>query len=297
VELQNPTREPIGVVLHTVDGETLSTLGSGYAPPGSVKHGPTLWVKLSAFKETIPAESGINVPVTVEVPTSATAGDYLSGISIEALGQTAQGLAKKGVSIASVERYVLGVEVLVPGARHPLIQFTGATVEREPSGLTFFLDSHNIGNVISPNVHGHVTITRGGHTVISRPIEPGTYVTNTRIAYPVNAADQTPTEGTVYRIAAWMRYHDGIARLDTTVTFGHHQAVIQGRYSNVKPTGSGGGTSWWKIAGIGLALLYGLFTTILLFLRRKKRDSEEEEAAEQKQEQEQDQGIEHALPR
>src|SRR4051812_21538614 len=35
IELRNPTSKRLRVMLAAVDGETLSTLGSSYAPPGS----------------------------------------------------------------------------------------------------------------------------------------------------------------------------------------------------------------------------------------------------------------------
>jgi hypothetical protein len=268
VELQNPTSRRLRVALSAVDGETLSTLGSGYAPPGSRQHDSTLWLDLGAHAVTLPPATRVKVPVSVLVPSTAQPGDYLSGISIEALDQRPQGLARKGVSIASVERYALGVEVLVPGPRHPLIEFTGASLERQPAGLVFLLRARNAGNVILQSVYGHVRITRDGHTVISRAIEAGTFVTGTRIAYPVTATNQVAAEGTHYRIYAWLNYRDGVARLDTTVTFGHRQALIQGRYTHATAAAHGG-TAWWKLAGVAAVMLYALFTTVLL-LRRKQ---------------------------
>jgi hypothetical protein len=268
VELQNPTLARMRVVLSAVDGETLSTLGSGYASPGSPRHGSTLWLRLGAREVTLAPAARVKVPVSVLVPAAVTPGDYLSGISIEALDQRPQGLAKKGVSIASVERYALGVETLVPGPRHPLIQFTSASLQRQPAGLTFLLHARNVGNVILQGVRGHVLITRAGHTVVSEAIEPGTFVTGTRIAYPATAMNQTATAGTRYRVHAWLSYPGGRARLDTSVTFGHRQVLIQGSYAHPTP-GSHGSTPWWEIAAGVAVLLYALFTTVLL-LRRKQ---------------------------
>jgi hypothetical protein len=272
VELQNPTGKRLHVALSAVDGETLDTLGSGYAPPGSRQHNSTLWLTLGARQVTLAPGEGVKVPVSVLVPSNVRPGDYLSGISIEALDQRRQGLAKKGVSIASVERYAIGVEVLIPGARHPLIQFTGASLERQPAGLTFQLQARNPGNVILQGVHGRVQITREGHTVISRTIEPGTFVTGTSMSYPVTAMHQSASDGTHYRVSAWLRYGSEVARLDTTVTFGHREAVIQGNYTHSTPAAHAG-TAWWEIAGVAAVLLYATFTTILL-LRRKQTSRE-----------------------
>jgi hypothetical protein len=108
---------------------------------------------------------------------------------------------------------------------------------------------------------------------VARPIDAGTFVTQTSIAYPVTAFRERPTQGTRYRIVAWMRYAGGIARLDTLVTFGHRQAALQQQYTHRSPSASGG-TPWWKIAGVAAVILYALFTTILL-LRRRSRTQQE----------------------
>jgi hypothetical protein len=270
IELRNPTSRRLRVVLSPVDGETLGTLGSGYAPPGSRVHRSALWLQLERRTISLAPGASAAVPVSAAVPPLAKPGDYLSGVSVEALDQRSRTVKRRGVSIASISRYAIGVELTIPGPRHPLIQFTGAKIQRQPAGLTFLLLARNPGNVVLQGVHGYVRITRGGQTVVSQPIASGTFVTQTSIAYPVNAFRQTPAEGTHYRITAWMRYQGGIARLDTGVTFGHRQAVLQRQYAHGSAA-QGGGTAWWKIAGVAAAILYGLFTTILL-LRRRARE-------------------------
>jgi hypothetical protein len=273
IELRNPTAKRLRVVLSAVNGDTLSTLGSGYAPPGSRPHGSTLWLRLGRRAVTLPPGASVAVPISVAVPAAAQPGDYLSGVSVEALNQREQAVLRKGVSIASVDRYAIGVEVSLLGPHRPLIRFTGAEIQRQPAGLVFLLLAHNAGNVILQGVHGWVNITRTGHTVISRPIEAGTFVAHTSIAYPVTAFGQHPPQGTRYSITAWMRYPGGIARLNTTVTFGHREAVIQQQYTKGQAARSGG-TAWWKIAGVVAVILYGLFVTILLLRRRKREPNE-----------------------
>jgi hypothetical protein len=267
IELRNPTGRTVRVALAAVDGLTLDTLGSSYAPPGSTAHGPTHWVRVGHRRVTLAPGASAVVPVSVAVPSTARPGDYLAGVSIEALGQ-AQSSSRRGVSIASVERYAIGVETSLPGPRHPAIRFTGAGLQRQPAGLRFLLNARNSGNVILQGVHGGVRVTRAGHTVLSRAIEAGTFVTGTRIAYPVPAFGQTPSQGTRYRVTAWLSYPGGAARLDRTVSFAHRQAVIQQRYG--RPQTSGGGLAWWKIALAAGVLLYALATTLLLLRRRAR---------------------------
>jgi hypothetical protein len=269
IELRNPTAKLLRVVLAPVDGETLSTLGSSYAPPGSRPHGSTLWLHVPTHAVTLSPGATVVVPVSVVVPAGARPGDYLSGVSVEALDQRSQTVKRKGVAIASVARYAIGTEVSLPGPRHPLIQFTGARIERQPAGLAFALMARNSGNVILQGVHGQVRVTRAGRAVVSQAIEAGTFVANTNIAYPVHAFRQTPPQGTHYRISAWLRYAGGIARLNTTVVFGHRAAVAQQQYGG--PPASSGETAWWKIAAVVAVILYALGTTALLLRRRLRR--------------------------
>jgi hypothetical protein len=275
IGLRNPSAKPLRVVLDPVEGQTINTLGSTYAPPGSRANGPARWLRIGRSAVTLAPGQTIAVPISVAVPGTASPGDYLAGVSVEALDQRAASVKRHGVSIASVERYAIGVETSLPGTRHPAIQFTGAALQRQPAGLTFLLGARNSGNVILQGVHGAVRVTRAGRTVLSRPLGPGTFVTATSIGYPVPAFGQTPTQGTRYRITAELRYPGGVARLDTTVVFGHRQAVIQQQYGG--PRAPGGGTAWWKIALIVLAILYGIATTALL-LRRRARPASGREA-------------------
>jgi len=190
IELRNPTSRRLRVVLSRVDGETLGTLGSGYAPPGSPAHRSTLWLQLGRRTIALSPGGSAAVPVSAVVPALAKPGDYLSGVSVEALNQRSRAVKRRGVSIASLSRYAIGVEVSIPGPRHPLIQFTGARIQRQPAGLTFLLLARNPGNVVLQGVRGYVRITRAGHPVVSRPIGSGTFVTHTSIAYPVHAFRQ-----------------------------------------------------------------------------------------------------------
>jgi hypothetical protein len=276
IELRNSSSRTLRVALVPVNGLTLDTLGSTYAPAGSRTRGSTRWLRVGARRVTLPSGRGATVPVSVAVPATAGPGDYLAGVSIEALGQH-QSTAQHGVSIASVARYAIGVETSLPGARHPALKFTGAALERQPAGLTFLLRARNAGNVILQGVHGAVRVTRGGRTVLSRPIEAGTFVTHSEIAYPAPAFGEHPPEGTRYGVSAWLRYAGGVARLNTTLTFGHRQAVVQQRYGGTPAAGGGTGTAWWKIALLAGATLYGLMTTVLL-LRRRARETSGEQA-------------------
>jgi hypothetical protein len=248
IGLRNPTSRSIVIVLAPVAGRTIDTLGSTYAQASAGLGGPTSWLRLGRRRVTLVAGAAVSVPVAVVAPGGAPAGDYLAGVSVEALDQQARSVSRKGVSIASAVRYVIGVEISLPGARHPNIQFTGASLERQPAALTFLLHARNEGNVILQNAYGSASITSGNRVVARIPLGPGTFVTGTSIAYPVPTPREHPRLGAVYRVRAYLRYAGGTARLDTSVRFGRQAALRQQAYAG--PTKGASGLPGWLVAAL-----------------------------------------------
>jgi len=270
ISLRNPTRRRLRVALDPVAGRTIDTLGSTYGLRGSDARGPAGWVRLGRRRLTLAPGETVAVPVSVLVPGTARAGDYLSGVAVEQLGQQAQSSSRRGVSVASVARYAIGVETSLPGPRHPLIQFTGARLERQPAGLAFLLEARNPGNVILQNVVGRALITTGSRVVRRVPLGPGTFVTGTSIAYPILAPRERPRQGTVYRVRAYLRYAGGVARLDTLVRFGRADALRQQLYGGPKASASSGLPGWLValLSVLGAALLS---LAVVLLVRRRRR--------------------------
>jgi hypothetical protein len=268
--LVNRGARTLRVALRRVPGRTIDTLGSTYAPPGTPAVAAASWLGLAQRRVTLPPGGEVDVPVSVAVPRGAPAGDLLAGVDVEALGQAAES-GSRGVSIASVVRYVIGVEVSVPGPRHPLIRFTGAAAERQPSALVFLLHAANLGNAILPGVHGAALITRGSRVVAHVPLGPGTFVTASSISYPIPAPGERAAAGTVYRVRAYLRYGPRIATLDTRVRFGRAAASRQAAYGTAPAAHDpGSGLPAWLWAVLGAVLLYGTATTTLLLRRHRE---------------------------
>ncbi|MGZ4325358.1 MAG: hypothetical protein ACXVHJ_25410 [Solirubrobacteraceae bacterium] len=267
LELVNPTSSRVSVRLDPVDAITTSTLGSAYSLANAGTHGPTTWLRVSQRNVVLAPHRSERVSVSLAVPISAVPGDYLTGVSVEALGQSQTTNVTRGLAIGEIDRYAIGVELQLPGARHPALTLTGATITREPRGLAFLVGASNPGNVILKNVHGWVRVTDGHRVVRVATIQPGTFVSGTRISYPLLAPREQPAPGASYRVRAALHFAGGTARLDTTVNFSHAAAVTQQNYGGRKLPQS---TPPWGSIALALAGLLVL-AGVLLLLRRRRR--------------------------
>jgi hypothetical protein len=271
LELRNRLKHAITVQLDPVGSVTASTLGSAYSTSASAPTAQTRWIVLPRRRIVLGPRARATLPVAVRLPDGTGPGDYLSGISVEALGQEHETRSPGNVAISSVQRYAVGLFVKVPGPRNALIRLTRARIEREPAGLTFYLDARNEGNTIVQNVRGYLLVTRGHRVVARTPIGPGTFVSGTSIAYPLLVPREQPREGAVYRVRALMRYSGKVVRLDTRVRFGHASAKLQEDFGgpHVDEPASHGGLV--TILAIVAGLLIALGCILAAFLVRRRR--------------------------
>jgi len=248
IELLNRTSHPLAVRLDPVDAATANTLGSLYGAAGEPLHGSALWLRLGSPRVSVPAGGSRTVSVAIDVPGSAGAGDFLSGVSVQSI---------QGSSASEIQRDVAGVELLLPGPRKARLSFTGAQVQRAHSSMLFSLFATNSGNVILKQVHGNVTVTEGAHSVVSSPIGPGPFVSHTSIEMPIEATHARPARAGTYRVRAQLRYKDKVANLDTLVRF---------------PGGPSGQTGALRGVDLGIAsVLLGALLALLLALAVRSR--------------------------
>jgi hypothetical protein len=270
LEIDNRRGKRVVVRLDPVGALTASTLGSAYATAGSARAANASWVHLPARRLVLAPHGSARVPVTASVPGATPPGDYLSGISVQALGQRHSTRLRGNIAVSSIQRYAVGLLIGVPGPRHPSIQITSARVAREPAGLTFYLHARNAGNAILKNVRGWVLITRGRRVVARTKIGPGTFVTGTSIDYPLLVPREQPREGAFYRVRALMRYRGGIARFDNMVSFGHRAAQAQQDFGGRPLTDDRSGIPVWLVVlAFGVTVLVAV-AALILFLRRRR---------------------------
>jgi hypothetical protein len=266
--IRNVEPRDLTVELDTVDALTASNLGSAYTVSGARARGHTRWLGLSARRIVLASGATAKVAITALPATSAKPGDYLAGISVETVGQRKAPKAKTRMAVSTSERYVVGVQMRIPGRRVPRLGFTRATVEGFPAGVTFLLGARNRGNVMLKGVHGQISVYRRGNRIATAEVGPGTFVTGTSARLRLLAATERPRAGTKYRLRAWLRYKGGIARFDDEVVFGKRQERARSGYVGPGATGSGG-------AGVPLALAVAFalaaMAGILLALRKHRR--------------------------
>ena len=268
LELRNRTSRRVVVLVDPVDAVTATTFGSAYKVRGIPIHGQTHWTQMAGRHVALPPHGKRLIRVAVRPPSSAKPGDYLSGIGVQAALAGTQRRLRGNVAISSIQRYAVGVLVRVPGPRHPHVQLTGGTVDREPSGLSFFLQGRNDGNVVLQNAHGRVQVTRGKTVVADLPLGPGTFVSGTSIAYPVPALREQPREGTLFRMRAVLYYPGGVARLDVPIRFGHAAAVTQEHFGG--PKANHGGIPKWLLALLAIGAVGAAGALVRLRSRRPR---------------------------
>ena len=272
VKLKNQTGRTIAVTLDPVRGLTASTLGSAYGLRGSKATGSAGWILLGQRRVTLGPHAGASVPVSVSVPSDAGPGDYLAGIGVQPKGP-AKLQTEGNVAISSVERYAVGVETMLPGPRQPQVKLTGVGLNREPAGVTFTIEGRNTGNVILQNVKGAATVSEGDDVVARRTLGPGTFVTDTSIAYPLLVSNLQPKQGESFEVQALLRYRGGVARIDKTVQFGAIDAKRAEQYGGPQAE-SGGGDDKKLLLALAALLLIGA-TLAVLRARRGRTGSGE----------------------
>ena len=264
--LTNHTGHALSVRLDPVNGVTDSMLGADYGLAGRASSESTPWIALSSRRVVIPPHRARDVGVGLVVPSSAKAGEYLSGVAVQAQEREQVVSAGRGIRIGESYRYAVGVEIRLPGRRRPAIRLTGVQLTRYPASVVFLLAASNTGNVILKSVHGSVLITRGARRVASQRIEPGTFVSHTQIKLPVLTPHEHPSAGTVYCVRAELVYRGGVTRLHECVKFGRHAAHIQSLYT---PRHHGTGSIPWIT--IALAVLAALLLVFASYARRRRR--------------------------
>jgi hypothetical protein len=220
VRLENPGSEPLVVDLTAVDALTAQTGGSAFAGEAEAPQGVGAWVHPEQTRVALDPGQAATVGFTVRPPADVTPGQYLAGLAASAVEEEAGTPAALGADQAGAvldvrSRYVIAVEVDVPGEWTPSMAVTGAEAMEVPSGTKLGIHLKNDGDTFLQPKGSLVLRNAEATPILDEPIEKGTFVTGTEVTYPV-AWPGAPLAGE-YGVDVELAYADGgIARYSGT---------------------------------------------------------------------------------
>jgi hypothetical protein len=213
LRLTNPTNEAVAIDLAAVDARTASNGGSAFAQSAE-PNAVGAWLALKETTVTLKPGADQLVAFAVKVPKDAKPGQYLAGLAaIEhsaalAATPTTAATGQAGASVDVRTRYVIAVEIDVPGDWPPSLRITGAALLDQPSGRFLGIALTNDGAAfLRPS--GTITVTNAdGKTILAQKITLGTFVTGTSIVYPIAWPDNLASGQ--YHVAVELAYGKGL---------------------------------------------------------------------------------------
>lgn len=209
LRLENTGAGPVTMELAAADAETAGAGGSAYAGVEAMPAAAGAWVLLDEPRVTLGPGEQTSVGFAVEPPPGTAPGQFLAGIIayIPAAPEgtpVAIGATQAGASIIMQTRYVIPVQVNVPGEWTPSLTITGASALEYPSGTQLGIAMRNNGDTfLQPE--GSVTLSNAAATpILEQPIQLGTFITGTDITYPV--AWPGAPQGGEYAVAVELNY-------------------------------------------------------------------------------------------
>lgn len=189
VRLQSTAKRPVTIELAALDAETAQTGGSSFAPTGTTPKAVGTWVRLAEPTVTLRPGEQKEVGFSVQAPESVEPGQYLAGIAAYAPNKPDQAAKRDenqaGASVDVQTRYVIAVQVNVPGAQVPSLTISSVSLLEQPAGKYIGVTMKNDGGVLlKPS--GSIVITDSeGKRVLEEAIKMDTFVTGTEATYPV----------------------------------------------------------------------------------------------------------------
>lgn len=229
VRVTNPGAAPVTVALAEVDAETAQTGGSAFADAAATPVATAKWLHLDESQVTLGPGDETSVAFTVQPPPGTAPGQYLAGITafVPAVKEAPTGDAgQASASLTMQTRYVIGVQVDVPGEWTPALSITGASAMEQPSGTRLGITMRNTGDTfIKPK--GKVTLSNAEATpILTQPIALGTFLAGTDLTYPV-AWPGAPEAGQ-YAVDVELNYADDrIATYSGTFTVSENAPAAQ----------------------------------------------------------------------
>ena len=216
VTLVNQSDTPRVFRFMAVNGTSAAT--GGLALTFEQSEGVAGWIKIGdvGIKDhqvEIPAQSQMDIPFTIQVPSNTQPGEYVAGFlaspadvsgysqSLEENGASNQpGSKTLRVQVVPQVGVTVVIKVDVPGNENCQIAIDGIGRDIGYGRWNLALQLHNLGNV---HFSGDGTLTvrpvTGGEPVLNREFKVGYFISKDAIAYPFY--EEVPPAG-VYRVEA-----------------------------------------------------------------------------------------------
>jgi hypothetical protein len=221
--VKNSGDKPLEVQLAVVPAMTAQNGGSTFGAPGSGSQGPAGWVTLDRPSVSLEAGASSSVRFAVRVPGATRPGQYLAGIaaykpSAQVTRQVSNGQNQASAILDVQMRYVVAVQVDVPGAWQAAMSIPEVSLMEQPSGPVLGLRIKNSGDTLLRPTGTVKVVDESGNTVVERAVNMGTFVAGTEVRYPV-PWPSIPRPGG-YNVRVVLNYGEG-----KTATYDHAMQI------------------------------------------------------------------------
>lgn len=279
VLVRNTGAEPIEVSLAALDAMTSQTGGSAFVALGTPPAGVARWIVFERDSVAVAPGEQQRVGFKVLTPATARPGQYLAGIAAyipkpaEAGGNTATGNQLGGVVVTQT-RYIVGVQVDVPGVWTPSLAVTGVEVLTYPSGSFLGVRLKNDGGTFLHPAGRIVLRDAAGKALLEQPIAMGTFVTGTEVTYPVPWPG-APAAG-AYQAEIELDYGAGqplvsTQALEISPEVSAGSAEVQREAQQAAAQSPLGAVPPWAIYGVGALLLLVAGLQVAMMARGRAR--------------------------
>lgn len=173
VVLGNGGSSDFEAVTYAADAYTLRNGGFSVREYDSPVSGPTTWLDYPTETFTAEIENPLVRKFSISVPVGTPAGEYVTGISMQAVDPVGDADEGGDVRLSQYMRTIIGVRILVPGDLEAEFTIGVPSFQSSGTGGAIVLPLTNVGNVqASPS--GEVRIsTASGEIVVSAPVQLG----------------------------------------------------------------------------------------------------------------------------
>ncbi|MBC7725815.1 MAG: DUF916 domain-containing protein [Burkholderiaceae bacterium] len=144
----NHTAEPVTLLTYPVDGTSTASGAFALEAESDGRDQIGAWAILDATEVTVPAESEVEVPFRLTVPTGTRAGDYAGALIIQSPPVEGETTAESGtpMRIDVVQRQGVRIYLTVPGEAVEALDTGDLTWSRDGDDITLTLPVTNAGN-------------------------------------------------------------------------------------------------------------------------------------------------------